>query len=68
MSIRVWVDVPLRKAEINHVDHRGLCAKSYNTVPELDVTVQNTTVVHELQSRYLPEPFDQNSVSAVGPE
>lgn len=47
------VEVPLRKAKINHVYRLVFWLATDNAVPELDVSVQHATRVHQLQARHL---------------
>jgi hypothetical protein len=47
------VEVPLRKAKINHVYRLVFGFATDNAVPKLDVSVQHATRVHKLQARDL---------------
>jgi hypothetical protein len=47
------VEVPLRKAKINHVYRLVVWLATDNAVSKLDVSMQNATGVHKLQARDL---------------
>ena len=50
---RVRVDVPFGEAKVDHVDGSLIGMQTDHTVPELDITVEDASVVHELEPGYL---------------
>lgn len=47
------VDVHLGESKVDHIDHLLIGWQPDDTVPELDVSVQDAARVHEIQSGYL---------------